>query len=143
MKFATALAGIAALCGTVLATPIEPREGNLVTRQHATSAQFTGFSASCGATSCSYSATATILPENLVVTFSHTTSGSTIPANSGAWTSSDPQVRLRFTLSLGQYRIVLSDTHELGSTITLDHFSPQSEWPGATSYTGPSSFVAS
>ena len=91
----------------------------------------------------SYSAQATILPSNIVVNFSHTTAGSTIPASSGAWTSSDPAVRLRFTLTLGQYRILLSDTHVVGSTVNLDYFSPQSDWPGATSYTGPSSFIAS
>ncbi|KAK3988844.1 hypothetical protein QBC44DRAFT_397415 [Cladorrhinum sp. PSN332] len=142
MKFTTALTGAAAVFGSAIASPIDAGDGNLVRRQHATSAQFAGFSASCGTTSCSYSATATILPENLVVTFSHTTSGSTIPANSGPWTSSDPQVRLRFSLALGEYRIVLSDTHD-GTAVTLDYFSPQSDWPGATSYTGPSSFIAS
>ncbi|KAK4224086.1 hypothetical protein QBC38DRAFT_398364 [Podospora fimiseda] len=142
MKFTSILTTTAALVGSAIATPIEAGNGNLVRRQHATSAQFTGFTASCGASSCSYSTTATILPENIVVTLSHTTSGPTIPANSGPWTSSDPQVRLRFTLAFGEYRIVLSDTHQ-DTAITLDYFSPASDWPGATSYTGPSSFVAS
>ncbi|KAK0658895.1 hypothetical protein QBC41DRAFT_287468 [Cercophora samala] len=121
-----------------------PAEANIVAKQThaATSAQITNFTASCGASSCSYTANAVILPENVAVTFTHTTSGSTIPNNSGFFTSSDPAVFFRFNLILSDVRFVLSDAHEVGVAVNLDRIAPRTDFT-TTSYVGPSSFTLS
>ncbi|KAK0721327.1 hypothetical protein B0T21DRAFT_338044 [Apiosordaria backusii] len=138
MKFTIATAAL----GLFGLTSAAPAEANIVAKQAhgATSAQVNNFSVTCGASSCSYTARAVILPENVAVTFTHTTSGSTIPTNTGFFTSSDPAVYLRINKALGDYRIVLSDAHVIGTSVNLARISPGSEWT-ASSYSGPSSFT--
>ncbi|KAK4641758.1 hypothetical protein QC761_503647 [Podospora bellae-mahoneyi] len=138
MKF-TITAAALSLLGLASAAPAE-----VVAKQAhgATSAQVTNFSVTCGSSSCSYTARAVILPENVAVTFTHTTTGSTIPTSTGFFTSSDPAVFFRINKALSDYRFVLSDIHVVGSAVNLDYFSPGSQWT-ASSYSGPSSFTLS
>ncbi|KAK3988847.1 hypothetical protein QBC44DRAFT_268196 [Cladorrhinum sp. PSN332] len=139
MKFTAIIAGSAALLsGLATASPVEAPSNNLAAR--ATSADITGYSVTCGPTSCSYLATATIQPENIVVSFSATTTGSTIP--SGVfYTSSNPLAALRINRPLGNYRLIL--TWGAGSSVDFDYIFPAGSFPGNAGYTGSSTFVAS
>ncbi|KAK3398457.1 hypothetical protein B0T20DRAFT_411165 [Sordaria brevicollis] len=135
MKFTTTLSGLAALFAS--AAP--------ASAQHATSATVTGFSATRNATHINYRATINVLPENALATFTHSTPGTALPTNSGAWTSTDSKLILRFNVvsAVNQVRVLLSDTHVIGSTVNLDYLSPFSDWTGTESsvYTGPSAFT--
>ena len=92
----------------------------------------------------SHTANVVLLPDNVAVSFTHTTSGSKVPANSGAWTSSNPSVVLRYNKAtvLNAYRIVITDARVIGSSVNLAYLSPLSDWPNDAGYTGPSSFTA-
>ncbi|CCC11057.1 hypothetical protein SMACR_03764 [Sordaria macrospora] len=139
MKFTTTLAGLAALFAS--AAP--------ASAQHATSATVTGFSATRNATHINYRATINVLPENALASFTHATVGLTLPTSSGAWTSTDPKLVLRFNVFTGtdQVRVLLSDTHVVANTVNLDYFSTYStDWvptgaAGSAAYTGPSAFT--
>ncbi|KAK4202967.1 hypothetical protein QBC40DRAFT_319737 [Triangularia verruculosa] len=150
MKFTTLLAGATAatLSHLTTASPVAAPAPAAIEARHSTSARFSKFTATCGTTSCSYAATLTLIPENIVVNFSHTTAGSTIPANSGSWaSSSDPAVFLRWNKTpFNEYRIVVSDVHVVGTSVILDFFSPAADWvaqPNPTSYVGSQTFEAS
>ncbi|KAK0732451.1 hypothetical protein B0T21DRAFT_412625 [Apiosordaria backusii] len=152
MKFTTLLTSTTAALLTTLTTasPVAaPAPAPAaIERRHSTSAVFSKFTATCGSTSCSYTATLTLLPENILVNLSHTTSGSTIPANSGTFTTtSDPAVYLRWNKTpFNEYRIIVSDVHVVGTPVHLDFFSPAADWvaqPSPTSYVGSQNFVAS
>ncbi|KAK3484555.1 uncharacterized protein B0T23DRAFT_348360 [Neurospora hispaniola] len=136
MKFTTTLAGLAALIASAAPS----------LAQHATSATVTGFSATRNATHINYRATINVNPENALATFTHSTPGTTLPTNSGAWTSTDPKLVLRFNVvsAVNQVRVLLSDTHVVGNTVNLNYFGPFSDWQGASGasvYTGPASFT--
>ncbi|KAK4224090.1 hypothetical protein QBC38DRAFT_371751 [Podospora fimiseda] len=139
MKFTAIITGTAALfSGLATASPVEAQNNGLAAR--ATSADITGFSVTCGATSCSYLATATIQPENIVINFNATTTGSTIP--SGVfYTSSDPLAALRINRPLGNYRLII--TYGVAPPAEFDYFFPAGSFPGNAGYTGASSFTAS
>ncbi|CAP59741.1 uncharacterized protein PODANS_1_175 [Podospora anserina S mat+] len=149
MKLTTLLttAPLALLTTLTTAAPAPAPAPAAIEARHSTSARFSKFTATCTSTSCSYAATLTLLPENITVNFSHTTSGSTIPANSGHWTSSsDPLVFLRWNKTpFNEYRIVVSDVHVVGTSVILDFFSPAADWvaqPNPTSYVGSQTFEA-
>ncbi|KAK1749657.1 hypothetical protein QBC47DRAFT_440167 [Echria macrotheca] len=109
-----------------------------------TFADFTGFSVSCTTTTCSYN-TAILLSDATSLTCTHTTTGATIPVNSGFWSCSAENIWLRFNklpVPPAAYRIVLTDARVAGSPVTVDYFSPVADWPGDAGYSGPSSFRA-
>ncbi|KAK4196676.1 hypothetical protein QBC40DRAFT_182959 [Triangularia verruculosa] len=138
MKF-TILTLVLGLFGLTSAAPADLDAGAKHAAR-ATSAEVTKFSVSCSASSCSYTARAVILPENVAVTFTHTTAGSTIPKNTGFFDSSDPAVYFHINRATDIYRIVLSDAHVVGSAVNLAIITPGEDWT-AKSYTGPSSFT--
>ena len=95
----------------------------------------------------SYSATIKINPDHPALLYTHTTVGTAVPVNSGFWTVSDTALSFRFqrvpTTGTGNYRLILTDAHVPGSSVTLTHLSPTGDWAGAgtTVYTGLTSFT--
>ncbi|KAK4455379.1 hypothetical protein QBC34DRAFT_374218 [Podospora aff. communis PSN243] len=137
MKPTTALLPLFTLLTSASATPVSSRA--------ITSADFSNFSVSCSGTTCSYS-TNIVLSDSTAFRCTHSTTGATIPANSGFWSCTAANLFLRFNKlpnPTAAYRIVLTDARVPGSSMTVSHLSPVSEWPGDAAYTGPSSFTAS
>jgi hypothetical protein len=138
MKFTTTLFGLAALLTSTSASPIE------VQARAITSADFSNFAVSCDGATCNYS-TNIVLSDSIAFSCTHSTTGATIPANSGFWTCTAQSLFLRFNKlpsPTAAYRIVLTDARVPGSSVTVSHLSPVAEWPGDAAYTGPSSFTA-
>jgi len=111
-----------------------------------TAVNFTNFAVSCAGGTCSYSTDMTLVPEGLVVSCKHSTTGATIPTNTRAWSCSNPRIQLRVNKLPGPsfaYRIVVSDARIDGQPVNFAYQSPLAQWPGDASYVGPSSFTAS
>ncbi|KAK4192391.1 hypothetical protein QBC35DRAFT_528091 [Podospora australis] len=141
MKFTTAAAGAAALFGSFAsAAPAE-----LQARVPSTSAVFSAWTVSCGASSCSYTAAFRLYPDNVPVTCNRTTTGATVPATSSFYTCDVTNVALRFNRlpsPVNAYRILITDARTVGTSTDLDYFSPLTDWPNNTAYTGPTNFTA-
>ncbi|KAL0471825.1 hypothetical protein QR685DRAFT_596144 [Neurospora intermedia] len=130
MKFATTLAGLAALFASA----------TQALAQHATSATVTGFSAIRNATHIKYvSPPPFSSPLFLSLSFLIPRAPSSPPFPHSLPPSS----------AVNQVRVLLSDTHVVGNTVNLDYLSPlfSSDWQGAGAggasamYTGPASFT--
>ncbi|KAK0612203.1 hypothetical protein B0T14DRAFT_439975 [Immersiella caudata] len=120
----------------------------LVARQHsATSATVTNFSVTRNDTHVNYFATIQVNPDHPALDFTHATAGTAVPANSGFWTNSALDTSLLFRFNRfptnGQYRLVLTDTHNVGASVSLSTITPGSDWAGSGSviYTGPAGFT--
>ncbi|KAK4161788.1 hypothetical protein QBC43DRAFT_302745 [Cladorrhinum sp. PSN259] len=141
MKFTAIIAGAAALIsGFATASPIEARDNDLAAR--ATHVDITGFSVTCGSSSCTYLATGTLKPENIVINFNATTTGSTIPSGF-FYTSSNPNAVLRLTHATTIYRLVFTWIITGGNSVDFSFVFPAGSFPGNAAYTGPSIFTAS
>ncbi|KAK0711723.1 hypothetical protein B0H67DRAFT_647072 [Lasiosphaeris hirsuta] len=136
------MAGI--LASLVSATPVQAG-AEIMARQSPTGASVTGFSAVRNATHINYAANITIAPGGSPVPYTLATTGTTVPTNSGFWTSSNPNAQFRFNRvplpAPGQYRLVLT-VAQGGTSFNFAYLSPVSDWAGTgtTVYTGPSSF---
>jgi hypothetical protein len=138
MKFTTTLLGLAAFLTSTSASP------TAIQSRAITSADFSNFAVSCNGTTCTYS-TDIVLSDSTAFSCTHSTTGATIPANSGFWTCTAASLFLRFNKlpnPTAAYRIVLTDARVPGSSMTVSYLSPVAEWPGDAAYTGPSSFTA-
>ncbi|KAH6838590.1 hypothetical protein B0I37DRAFT_419524 [Chaetomium sp. MPI-CAGE-AT-0009] len=138
MQFSTIVASAAALfSSTAAASPVATR---------ATRVDINPFALTCTATQCSWTLNYILIPENTGAACSFATSGATIPTTAGtaigpfACTPSDPNVRVRIQVLAGQYRLLISQAGT--PTANFDYFLPASDFPGLSSYTGPSSFTA-
>jgi hypothetical protein len=139
MQFTAALFGLAALLTSTAASPVE------VQARAITSADFSNFAVSCNSSTCTYS-TNIVLSDSTAFSCTHSTTGATIPTNSGFWACTAGGLALRMnklSAPASAYRIVLTDARVPGSSVTVSHLSPVSEWPGDAAYTGPSTFTAS
>ncbi|KAK0752741.1 hypothetical protein B0T18DRAFT_395300 [Schizothecium vesticola] len=138
MKCTATLFGLAALLASSSASPVE------VQARAITSANFSNYTVSCNGSTCSYS-TNIALSDGTATSCTHTTTGATIPSNTGFWTCTVAGLVLRLNklgAPVSAYRVTLTDARVPGSSVTLAHLSPFSEWPGDAAYTGPSSFTA-
>ncbi|KAK0625868.1 hypothetical protein B0T14DRAFT_394688, partial [Immersiella caudata] len=137
MKFTATLLGLAALLTSTSASP------TAIQTRAITSADFSNFAVSCNGTTCTYS-TSIVLSDSTAFSCTHSTTGATIPTNSGFWTCTAEALFLRFNKlpnPTAAYRIVLTDARVPGSSMTVSYLSPVAEWPGDAAYTGPSSFT--